>query len=260
MGMLLGVYIFSFFVALVIILLRNFFKGSPKEGVEGTTGSSDTSQKEKKLTKTEIQSTSNYSRTKAMSLCLLGFIGFAGLHRFYVGRWVSGSVFLVTFGCFFLGTLVDIVYLYCESFEDQHGCCLDCAARKRSNIKRAKWLYIHWNLRGRYYIDKTSVRRENKSGISTLSCAYLGLINDWGRKNIFNDRSGDGKVECIVSLLDYQINNGILFVIGTRVQLLDKYGRIIKDEMVDMPWEKVYKNSIYECVHQKAREIEKNVA
>ncbi len=277
MGMLLfmgGLYVGSFLLALTVIILlkpfRVFFKGV-KEGysqgdnrssVEGETKAIATSLKVKRLTKSEIQSTSSYSRNKAMLFCLLGFIGVAGLHRFYVGRWGSGVVFLLTCGCFFLGTLIDLVYLYCESFEDQHGFCLECEARKRSNIKRAKWLYVYWNLRGRYYIDKTTVVRENKDGISILSCVYLTLVNDWGKKMMFNDQPECECIlciECIISFINYQINNGKLFVVGTRVQLLDKCGQLIKDEMAEMPWEQVYKNSIFECVYQKAREIENNI-
>lgn len=38
-------------------------------------------------------------------------IGLAGLHRFYVGRWVSGLVWLVTGGLCGIGSIVDLVMM-----------------------------------------------------------------------------------------------------------------------------------------------------
>jgi serine/threonine protein kinase len=36
------------------------------------------------------------------------FFGLSGLHRFYLGRWITGLVWLFTFGLLFLGQLVDL--------------------------------------------------------------------------------------------------------------------------------------------------------
>lgn len=38
---------------------------------------------------------------------LLTFLGVFGIHRFYLGRWISGLLYLVTGGFFFLGVLWD---------------------------------------------------------------------------------------------------------------------------------------------------------
>lgn len=38
-----------------------------------------------------------------------GFLGLCGLHRFYMGRWVSGTIWLLTFGLCFVGQLIDLV-------------------------------------------------------------------------------------------------------------------------------------------------------
>lgn len=38
---------------------------------------------------------------------LLTFLGFFGIHRFYLGKWVTGLVYLCTLGLFGLGVLYD---------------------------------------------------------------------------------------------------------------------------------------------------------
>lgn len=39
---------------------------------------------------------------------LLTFLGFFGVHRFYLGKWISGFIWLVTGGLFFIGYLYDL--------------------------------------------------------------------------------------------------------------------------------------------------------
>jgi TM2 domain-containing membrane protein YozV len=38
---------------------------------------------------------------------LLTFLGLFGVHRFYMGKWISGLVYLLTGGIFFIGYLFD---------------------------------------------------------------------------------------------------------------------------------------------------------
>lgn len=38
---------------------------------------------------------------------LLTFLGFFGVHRFYLGKWISGIVYLLTGGLFLIGILYD---------------------------------------------------------------------------------------------------------------------------------------------------------
>lgn len=38
---------------------------------------------------------------------LLTFLGLFGIHRFYVGKWITGILYLITGGIFFIGYLYD---------------------------------------------------------------------------------------------------------------------------------------------------------
>jgi TM2 domain-containing membrane protein YozV len=42
--------------------------------------------------------------------CLVCF-GFAGIHRFYAGKWVSGLIGLFTGGLFLLGQAIDLILI-----------------------------------------------------------------------------------------------------------------------------------------------------
>lgn len=47
----------------------------------------------------------------AYMLCGLGMFGLCGLHRFYLGKPVSGALYFVTFGFFGMGQLVDLALI-----------------------------------------------------------------------------------------------------------------------------------------------------
>jgi TM2 domain-containing membrane protein YozV len=60
-------------------------------------------------------------KTTTLILCLLGLIGIAGIHRFYVGKVGTGILYLLTAGWFFIGTIVDIVKIGNGTFTDKQG-------------------------------------------------------------------------------------------------------------------------------------------
>ena len=65
--------------------------------------------------------TSDKRKTPALLLCILGFFGIAGLHRFYVGKIGTGLLWLCTGGFFLIGTLVALFHLLLGKFRDNTG-------------------------------------------------------------------------------------------------------------------------------------------
>jgi TM2 domain-containing membrane protein YozV len=62
---------------------------------------------------------SEKSRLVSYLLCL--WFGVFGAHRFYVGKTGTGIVWLLTFGCFFIGYLVDLIMIILGQFYDKNG-------------------------------------------------------------------------------------------------------------------------------------------
>ena len=65
--------------------------------------------------------TSDKRKTPALLLCILGFFGIAGLHRFYVGKIGTGILYLLTAGLFGIGWLVDFIMIAVGAFRDKAG-------------------------------------------------------------------------------------------------------------------------------------------
>jgi TM2 domain-containing membrane protein YozV len=59
------------------------------------------------------------SRLAALLLCV--FLGYLGIHRFYVGKVGTGIIWLLTGGFFGIGYIVDLILIIVGSFTDQSG-------------------------------------------------------------------------------------------------------------------------------------------
>lgn len=55
----------------------------------------------------------------ALLLCF--FLGWLGVHRFYVGKIGTGILMLITFGGFGIWQLIDFILIVCGAFTDKQG-------------------------------------------------------------------------------------------------------------------------------------------
>lgn len=67
----------------------------------------------------DIDDVSPKNKWIALLLCL--FAGGLGLHRFYVGKTGTGIVWLLTCGCFGIGSLIDCIMIIMDNFTDVDG-------------------------------------------------------------------------------------------------------------------------------------------
>jgi TM2 domain-containing membrane protein YozV len=59
------------------------------------------------------------SRLIALILCIL--VGFLGIHRFYVGKWGTGVLMLLTGGLLGIWVIIDIILIVVGAFRDKQG-------------------------------------------------------------------------------------------------------------------------------------------
>ena len=59
------------------------------------------------------------SRLVALLLCI--FVGYLGIHRFYVGKTGTGILWLFTGGLCGIGQLIDLIMIIMGSFTDVNG-------------------------------------------------------------------------------------------------------------------------------------------
>ena len=62
---------------------------------------------------------STKSRLVTVLLCM--FVGWAGVHRFYVGKIGTGLLMLCTFGGFGIWLIADLIMVACGVFRDKQG-------------------------------------------------------------------------------------------------------------------------------------------
>ncbi len=61
------------------------------------------------------------TKTKGITFCICLFLGYLGIHRFYVGKIGTGILWLCTGGLCGLGWLVDLIMILCGKFSDKEG-------------------------------------------------------------------------------------------------------------------------------------------
>jgi len=66
---------------------------------------------------------SDKKRLPALLLCF--FLGYLGIHRFYVGKVGTGILWLLTGGLLGIGALVDFIMIIVGSFTDKDGLTLE---------------------------------------------------------------------------------------------------------------------------------------
>lgn len=188
----------------------------------------------------QIQQVSSYDKKTALGLCLLGFIGVAGLHRFYVRQHLTGLLYLLTARIFGIGTCVDVVRLLTNCFKDGDGLCLESETRKRWDDTYAKWRYVYWSMAcGRYFVDVTSIIKEE----NLIHCSYLVELNFSGR-NMMPIKN----ITYAISHVTFQTSMSGILVLTHKGEFLDQAGNVMV-ETEGAPWESVRRDSMDECIY-----------
>ncbi len=68
-------------------------------------------------------------------LCLLGFVGFAGIHRLVKGDIALGILYLVTAGFCFIGTIIDLININSLAFEYNRKQAMETAQMVKMMVK-----------------------------------------------------------------------------------------------------------------------------
>ena len=61
------------------------------------------------------------SKSKLLAALLCLFLGYLGIHRFYVGKVGTGILWLLTGGIAGIGVVVDFIMILVGSFTDSNG-------------------------------------------------------------------------------------------------------------------------------------------
>ena len=97
-------------------------------------------------------------KSKLVAYLLWFFLGWAGIHRFYVGKVVSGILYLLTFGFFGIGWFIDLFLLggYVDTYNALH---LARFGMNNNNVN-----HISINMPGTAEKQETSVPAEASDG------------------------------------------------------------------------------------------------
>tara|TARA_B100000029_G_scaffold201241_1_gene199454 strand:- start:199 stop:525 length:327 start_codon:yes stop_codon:yes gene_type:complete len=88
---------------------------------EGVITAEDFEKKKDSLLNTRESGSVSDDKDWVTTLLLCFFVGFLGVHRFYVGKIGTGILHLFTLGVFGIWTLIDIVFIILGKFTDSEG-------------------------------------------------------------------------------------------------------------------------------------------
>ncbi|TVZ41691.1 TM2 domain-containing protein [Alteromonadaceae bacterium 2753L.S.0a.02] len=74
-----------------------------------------------------MNETATYTRSSKsliVAALLAFFLGCFGIHRFYVGKWLTGILQILTLGGLGIWALIDFVLIVVGEFKDSEGCVL----------------------------------------------------------------------------------------------------------------------------------------
>jgi len=61
------------------------------------------------------------SKSRVVAAILSFFLGWIGIHRFYVGKIGTGIIWFITAGCFGIGNIIDFFMILFGTFKDKDG-------------------------------------------------------------------------------------------------------------------------------------------
>lgn len=103
-----------------VSIITDLTSSTPTDKVNKTNGeNTDTLGNQEQLKCKKMSTDRIMDRKTALILCL--FLGWAGAHRFYVRKYFTGILWLVTLGLFFVGWFVDSIMILAKAFKTKDG-------------------------------------------------------------------------------------------------------------------------------------------